>query len=118
MSPLPPTPFGPGSEQDAPVLAVCPLCEATYHPLTSQVIAARDDAHLLFLECRRCGTASIALVTASQVGISTVGAMTDLTPPEVLAFVDQEPVGDDDVISMAHELAHNDLFVQTLRRPN
>lgn len=103
-------------EPESSVLASCPLCHTNYHPLASHILAARDEAHLLFMECRRCGTAALAVVVASPNGLSTVGAMTDQTPAEVVASSDQEPVNDDDVITMAEILGRDEQILQMLRR--
>lgn len=111
-----PHPTGHSPEPGASILAVCPLCHANYHPLASHVLAARDEAHLLFIECRRCGSAALALVVASPSGLSTVGAMTDQTPAEVVATSDQEPVSDDDVITVAETLAQDEHIVQLLHQ--
>lgn len=61
-------------------------------------MAERDDAHLLHLECRKCGSAVVALVTTSGMGVSSVGLVTDLTSDDVLKFAGSEEVSVDDII--------------------
>lgn len=86
--------------RDLRILTVCPLCQAQYNPLKTQVMAERDDAHLLYLQCRQCGSAVMAVVTNDANGLSTVGAVTDLLSHEVLAAQERDPIGEDDVIAV------------------
>lgn len=86
--------------RDLQILTVCPLCQAAYNPLKTQVVAERDDAHLLFLECRRCGSAVMAVVTTGVAGLSSVGAVTDLTSQEIADGRHQRAVSDDDVLDV------------------
>ena len=89
-----------GQGRDLRILTVCPLCQAQYNPLKTQVMAERDDAHLLYLQCRQCGSAVMAVVTNDANGLSTVGAVTDLQSDEVLPAQEREPMSDDDVIAL------------------
>ncbi len=94
----------------------CPLCESAFQPVQSHVLAVQNDAHLLYLQCRRCGTASLAIVTARPDGVSTVGAMTDLTPAEVVDRSDQHSVSEDDVIDFSEAFIANEDRMQIFRR--
>lgn len=105
-----------GPERGPEPLAICPLCETAYQPMAPNVLAARDDAHLLYLECRRCGTGAVALVTNGPVGLHAVGTMTDLLPHEVLSIPDRSPVNDDDVIAIVETLRQDDHLLPTIRR--
>lgn len=82
------------------ILTACPLCQANYNPLKTQVMAERDDAHLLYLECRQCGSAVVAVVSTGAQGLSSVGAVTDLSSQEVMFFQDQREVDADDVVNL------------------
>ena len=65
------------------VIASSPLCRASYPSLGAQIIAEREDAHLLFLECPRCSCGMVALVTLGASGQTSIGAVTDLTKREI-----------------------------------
>lgn len=82
------------------ILAACPLCQATYNPLKTKIVGERDDAHLLYLECRQCGSAVIALITAGLTGLNSIGAITDLTSGELFNLADENMIGDDDVLEL------------------
>jgi hypothetical protein len=86
------------------ILSVCPLCQATYNPLKTKIMAERDDAHLLFLECRQCGSGVMAVVTTGPTGLSSIGTVTDLTSDEIYQTHIQTEVSADDVLELYHWL--------------
>lgn len=90
----------PSSGRDLQILTVCPLCQATYNPLKTQIMAERDDAHLLYLECRQCGSAVVAVVTTGLSGLSSIGTVTDLTSQELVDIPARSAVSIDDVLDM------------------
>ncbi|MBI3114982.1 MAG: hypothetical protein HYZ09_00615 [Candidatus Kerfeldbacteria bacterium] len=102
------SPFSPS--EGLKVISACPLCEVHYSPLQAHIIEQREDAHLLHLECRNCGSAVVAAVLNGQLGISSVGLLTDLTSDDVMKFKD-DPFGvnADDVLDLHTLLATDDL---------
>lgn len=94
------------------LISYCPICNTHYNPLAAQVLEERDDAHLIHVECRKCGSSIVALVLTGGIGISSVGLVTDLTGEEVLKFRKRESVRCDDVLDAHTELfgAGNDLL--------
>ena len=104
-----------GQGKDIQILTSCPLCQANYNPLKTQIVAERDDAHLLYLECRQCGSAVMAVVTNGLSGLSSVGTVTDLTSAELSTFQNQRSVTEDDVIELYDRLEHDNNFLQAIR---
>lgn len=82
------------------VISTCPFCRTHYNLTTAKVVVEKDDAHLLHLECRKCGSAVVALVLTSGLGVSSVGLVTDLTSDDVLKFAGAAEVSIDDVVDM------------------
>lgn len=101
-------PHQPSGGRDLQILTTCPLCHAAFNPLKTQIVAEREDAHLLYLQCRQCGSAVVALVTNGAGGLNTVGAVTDLTSRELPVLQDREPIGMDDVIELHAWLGRSD----------
>ncbi len=97
-----------GSGNHMQILTACPLCQANYNPLKTQIMAERDDAHLLYLECRQCGSSVVAVVTTGVGGLSSVGTVTDLTSHEIVAFQDKADVSSDDVLDLYAWLEDSD----------
>lgn len=97
--------------RDLQILTICPLCHATYNPLKTQIMAERDDSHVVYLECRQCGSAVLAVVTTGQAGLSSVGTVTDLTSQEIIEAQQHQPVNEDDLLSLhAWFNQHHTLF--------
>lgn len=90
------------------------MCHAQYNPLKTQIVAERDDAHLLYLECRHCGSAVVALVTTGSNGLTSVGAVTDLTSREVATMPTNDVVTHDDVLDLYAWLVREERLPQTL----
>lgn len=86
------------------LISYCPICNTHYNPLSAQILEEREDAHLIHVECRKCGSSIVALVLTGGLGISSVGLVTDLTGEEVLKFRRRESVRVDDVIDVHREL--------------
>lgn len=93
------------------LISYCPICNTHYNPLAAQVLEERDDAHLIHVECRKCGSSIVALVLTGGIGISSVGLVTDLSGEEVLKFRNRESVRADDVLAMHQALFRNGLHL-------
>jgi hypothetical protein len=87
------------------LISYCPICSTHYNPLAAQILEEREDAHLIHVECRKCGSSIIGLVLSGGPGISSVSLVTDLTGMEVLRFRKSESIRSDDVLE-----AHTALF--------
>jgi hypothetical protein len=87
------------------LITYCPLCEAAYSPLRARVLEERADAHLLHIQCANCGSAIVATVMNSGLGLTSIGLITDLTGDDVLRFKDEQSVTTDDVLNV-----HNLLY--------
>lgn len=81
----------------------------------ARVIAERDDSHLIFVECRQCGSAVVAFVTTDQTGVSSVGMVSDLTRHEVLPSTAVAAVSEDDVLDL-HNYFQQSLSAQLILR--
>ena len=95
-------------------LSVCPLCEASYNPLEARILSEENNSHLLHIQCRKCSNALLALVLVSQMGISSVGLITDLSFDDVLKYKDEAEVTADDVLDTHLLLEDDALFLNAL----
>lgn len=89
------------------LITSCPLCSTHYNFLEAKVLEARGDSHLLYLQCAKCFAAIVVLILMGELGMSSIGLVTDLTSDDVLRFKASESLTSDDILSL-----HN-----TLRRP-
>lgn len=92
------------------LISYCPLCNMQYNPLSAKILDERDDAHLVHVECRRCGSLIVALVLTGGIGISSVGLVTDLTSEDVLKFKEVGSMQMDDVIELHLALEEDELL--------
>lgn len=86
------------SSEGLRLISYCPLCDASYNPLRARVLEERDEAHLVHIQCASCGSSIVALILSSNLGITSVGLVTDLTGDDVLRFKDELPVTADDIL--------------------
>ena len=88
------------------MISYCPLCETNYNPMEARVLGEKEDGHLLHIRCKKCWNSILALVLVSNVGVSSVGLITDLTFEDVRKFCDRTTeVTVDDVIEVHNLLA-------------
>lgn len=92
------------------LISYCPLCNMQYNPLSAKILDERDDAHLVHVECRRCGSLIVALVLTGGIGISSVGLVTDLTSEDVLKFKEVGSMQIDDVIELHSAMEDDELL--------
>ncbi|MBI4089942.1 MAG: hypothetical protein HY421_00900 [Candidatus Kerfeldbacteria bacterium] len=92
---------------DLRVLTACPFCNTSYTVRAARVLAQKDDAHVVHIECRNCGGSIVALILAGNLGAQSVGVVTDLTRDEVARFSGAAPVNVDDVLGLHHQLTRD-----------
>ncbi|MFH1171660.1 MAG: hypothetical protein V1778_03935 [bacterium] len=98
-----PFPLFPSASESLRLVSYCPMCSTHYNPLTAEILEEREDAHLIHIECRKCGSSIVGLVLTGGLGISSVSLVTDLTGEEVLRFRKSEAIESDDVLA-AHQV--------------
>lgn len=90
------------------MISYCPLCETAYNPMEARILDEKEDGHLLHIRCKKCWNSILALVLVSNVGVSSVGLVTDLVFEDVQKFrVQSAEVTVDDVLEI-HEMLEND----------
>lgn len=87
-------------EEGLKFISNCPVCHHQYNPIEAKVINETETAHLLYIKCRQCHAAILALVMANQMGVSSIGVITDLDSYEVTRF--EQAISGDDVLDI-HE---------------
>lgn len=91
------------SSDNPTLITHCPVCGLRYEPLEARVLEESQKSHLVYIKCRHCQSAILALLSASNLGISSIGLITDLSGDDVLKFKKAEAINCDDVIEV-HEL--------------
>ena len=80
----------------------CPVCHLRYDPLEAKILDEAEANHLVHVKCRNCQSAIVAVLLTNQLGVSSIGLITDLSSEDVLRFKNNAPISADEVIE-AHE---------------
>lgn len=76
----------------------CPLCGARYTSYDAKIVSEKEGAYLLHTNCSQCGSSVVVTLVANQLGISSVGLVTDLTFEDVVKFKDEERIEDNELL--------------------
>ncbi len=100
---MPSNPFPNFFNEGLRLISHCPLCESRYSPLEAKVVEEREGVHLVYIKCRKCLSSVIALILSSNLGVSSVGLVTDLSFDDLIKFKDAPNITIDEVIEL-HQL--------------
>ncbi len=98
------------------VLTACPFCDSHYAIRAARVIAQKEDAHVVHIECVQCGGSIVALILANGTGPQSIGIMTDLARDEVAKFSSSTVVNEDDAVSLHEHLIDGPLTTLLTQR--
>ena len=96
------------------ISSYCPVCHSRYNPIEAKILEEKAGAHLIHIRCRHCQVAILALVLVNNLGVSSLGLVTDLTSEEVLKFRSFSPLTCDDVIATHQILASKKVLIDQL----
>lgn len=85
----------------------CPICGDVYDWQRLRILGERDQQVLTYIDCGRCSTAVLTVLSMSQSGMTAQGTVTDLTLDEVYDYSEDEAVTLDDVLAV-HQLLDRD----------
>lgn len=102
-------------QESIKIISYCPLCRTHYNPLSAQILEQRENAHLIYIRCRKCSSSIVALVVTGIVGVSSMGLVTDLTSKDVLKFQHSETIQYDDVIDISEQVHSQEFIHQILK---
>jgi len=88
------------SNDNSSFITHCPVCNFRFDPIEAKIIQEGQKAHLVYIKCQHCKSAVLALIIANNLGISSVGLVTDLSIEDVLRFKNAKAVTPDDVIEL------------------
>jgi hypothetical protein len=77
------------------------------------LVEEQEDMSLFHLECQQCHASVLAIVTETGVGVSSVGALTDLSPEDTAHVFGADPISEDDLLSF-HDVLHQTSLIHYL----
>ena len=89
----------PWPQDNLKIVSCCPFCSNYFSPLDAEVVEEAGNIHLLHIICRHCFGSMVILVLGSELGVSSIGLVTDLTSEEVARFKNEPAVSADEVIA-------------------
>lgn len=101
-------------EEGLKMISHCPVCHYSHTAIEAKVIEESDNAHLVYIKCKRCQSAVLALFSSNSFGISSIGVITDFDSFEVSKFKELSQVNSDDVLELRKYLADNDYLAELL----
>ena len=81
------------------IMNYCPVCKVKYNPLEARIIDEKDGAHLMHVKCKKCRSSVLVLVFVNNVGINSIGLITDLDSDEILNFSTEEIIDSNQILS-------------------
>ena len=91
----------------------CPLCNTNYKQENAKLFEQSETAHLVHITCHKCKINFVVAVFLLGQGISTVGALTDLSLEDVKNVHHQDAITVDEVINLHNLLKNGDFLKQT-----
>ena len=79
-----------------------------------KVLRERQDAHLVYVKCRNCQTGILAVMLVNNLGISSVGLVTDLNSDDILKFIKMEQINLDEVIEIHQVLSRQKALIDQI----
>lgn len=82
----------------------CPVCDAAREKLSYMPLTADERRTVIHLTCASCRSNLFAFATQNEMGILTVGILTDLSSQEARSFFGVSAVTGEDVLTFHKQL--------------
>ncbi|MFA6098277.1 MAG: hypothetical protein WCV50_01460 [Patescibacteria group bacterium] len=96
------------------LVSYCPLCNCSFSPTRAAIVCDEGHTQLLYVNCSQCRSSIVLLLIMGEVGVSSIGLITDLREPEVKIFKDTAPVSQNDIIDLHQLLTGKENFITLL----
>lgn len=88
----------------------CPVCKGAYQANQKNILEERGEAHLVHVTCPHCFNSMMAVVVATQLGLSSVGMLTDLNANDAIRLAHRAPLSEDDLFAFHQLLKEKNLL--------
>lgn len=92
------------------ILKQCPLCKERYDDAGIHAREEGQGTYIVHARCPQCQHGLLALVSVSQLGMSSVATLTDLDATDVVRFRHKQAVTEDDVLNFYQLLKRQKSF--------
>lgn len=94
----------------AQLIPTCQLCDAAFVPQRIRLLGESGHAQLLHAQCPRCHTGMVLLVLIHELGMGSVGLVTDLSEGDVVRLFRESSISTDDVLAISSHLHTGELL--------
>jgi len=81
------------------IMRQCPVCSGNNQPTEDNILRQQDNVQLMHFTCPQCNHSVIAVIVTSQIGLSSVGMVTDMTADDVLKLHHRDPINEDELLA-------------------
>lgn len=85
-------------EENSKVVTYCPICNLKFDLLKAQIVQENEEAHLIYSKCSKCKSNIVAVVFYNDVGLSSIGMVTDLSFDELTDLKERSKIELDDIL--------------------
>ncbi len=89
-------------EYDRIIPQKCPICSSKRENLSYEPVGSDKNRTAIYVSCEKCLASIVFFITQNEMGIMTVGVLTDVNSQEAKNFFGAMSVSDNDVIDI-HE---------------
>ncbi len=97
----------------AQLLPSCQFCQTPFQARQVVLLREVEQAQLMHAQCVKCRSSMVLLVLLHELGMGSVGLVTDLSGPDAQRLSAAEPVSTDDVLTL-HQLLQDSDFLGTI----
>lgn len=101
-------------DESLKLVSSCPVCQRRYNPVEIKVLAEKNNSHLIYIKCQHCSTAILAVILVNNLGVNSIGLITDLNSDEILKFKEESLVDCDDVLEIHQALMKDKVLIDQL----
>ena len=94
--------------QGLKILNRCPVCDADYNLDEKNILDKAGGAHLIHVTCKKCGNSLLAMLMSTQIGISSVAMVTDLSDMDVIRIKNKKQISEEELFSF-HKVINNNI---------
>lgn len=78
----------------------CPICQKDVQDVSALLLDETEARSTFHVTCPHCNTALLLLVSTGQMGLMSIGIVTDVNEGEAETFLQEKAVSDDQVLDV------------------
>lgn len=78
----------------------CPVCGSQRKDLFFEPVSSNKNRTAIYVSCEECLTAIVFFISQNEMGMMTIGVLTDLNSNEAKDFFGSKPISENDIIDV------------------